>query len=196
MPFKKGGPRPKRKKTSWQPREAKRNQQNRQSTHLVRQIREARPSQERSDVSVTAHIALEAQRETDHEEERAALVLSSRSAIATIVGEPILESEIFEDANSDDESIVDNSTDLGPVDDPFFEYAVASSDENKRITIAYHFEKTLNCPPEEEWGGRDGTITKICGIFDNNTASFRKTVKKVFSAVLKCQNEKIASGRY
>ena len=181
------------RKSSYTSPNAKRNKKKRKSTELHRQRREARPSShERTDPSVTAaQIELQAQRETtERETELDARVLPSSSvtrATSTTIMGALTNNMESENENSDD----DETTDLDPDYDPFCEYAVASSDENKRIAIAYFFEKILKCPPEEEWGGRNGTITKICGFFNNNTDSFRKTVKKVFSAVLKCQIENI-----
>ena len=190
MPF--AGTKPKRKKkSSYQARDAKRNKNKRKSTELSRKIKDARSSHKRIDLDFNEQIALEVEqqmeRETELEAEREALLLSSRSERASIMGATYMDAEFSEDEDSDEESMGD----LDPADDSFCEYAVASSVENKRMAIAYFFEKTFNCPPEEEWGGKDGIITKICGFFDQNTESFRKTVKRVFSMVLKCQTENI-----
>ena len=187
MTFQKGRPQPKRKKKSYRPREAKRNELNRKSTHLVRQRMNDRSFYERTDLNTLQQLELQAQRdterETEPETESAAQLLSSRNLRARIM--PV---EFFDNENTDDESIVD-TIEIDP-DDAFCEFSASSSAEAKRSAIAYHFETILKCPPEKDWAGKNGAITKVCLVFENRTPSFKKTVKKVFTQVLKSRKEK------
>lgn len=163
-----------------------RTQRERKSVQLVRERKRLAEEQRLIDEQDTHFEALQQPNAPPAAEEEP--ILPAKRTTHAVVNYAEESTDDDEGGDNDDE-VIDPKENCESLFQNDFE--AVKSRINIRIAIAIHFEVVLGSPPQAEWRQRK-TVNTICKVFgQTNKKSFQKTVRKILSDVVHCQENSI-----